>query len=55
MALLDPNELAQTIIDQAHTIRRMGAELERLQIAVAEAQPASQPEPLRSVPDTEPE
>jgi len=41
MALLDVNELVQTIIDQAHTIRRMGAELERLQAIVA----ANQPEP----------
>lgn len=34
MALLDVNELVQTIVDQAHTIRRMGMEIERLRTEI---------------------
>jgi len=50
MALLDLNELVQTIVDQSHTIRRMGVEIERLQAAAAAADARLEPLPLRSVP-----
>lgn len=36
MPNFDPNELVATIVDQAHTIRRQGEEIERLtRIALA--------------------
>lgn len=49
---LDPNELALTIIDQAMTIRRMGAEIDRLRAELARQaalDEAKAPEPDKPV------